>query len=127
MDNLIADFISRMGLALPVAILVAVRAGQMLHLMDSLNIETRVTDVTINVIKEKIIEQLSIIFRVYRDTTPDGNVNLPAEVNLQELFSEHFFFRDESFQCLNQIYLDLVNQGTQSPHFAQALALVLSL
>lgn len=94
--------------------------------MDSMNIETKVTDVTMNVIKEKIVEQLSIIFRVYRDTTPDGNVNLPAEVNLQEL-SEHLFFRDESFQCLNQIYLDLVNQGTQSPHFAQALALVLSL
>lgn len=126
MDHLITDFISRMGLALPVAILVAVRAGQMLHLMDSMNIETKVTDVTMNVIKEKIVEQLSIIFRVYRDTTPDGNVNLPAEVNLQEL-SEHLFFRDESFQCLNQIYLDLVNQGTQSPHFAQALALVLSL
>ena len=126
MDHLITDFISRMGLALPVAILVAVRAGQMLHLMDSMNIETKVTDVTMNVIKEKIVEQLSIIFRVYRDTTPDGNVNLPAEVNLQEL-SEHLFFRDESFQCLNEIYLDLVNQGTQSPHFAQALALVLSL
>jgi len=29
MDQLIADFVSRMGLALPVAILVAVRAGRM--------------------------------------------------------------------------------------------------
>jgi hypothetical protein len=34
MDQLVADLISRMGLALPVAILVAVRAGQMIHQMN---------------------------------------------------------------------------------------------
>lgn len=34
MDQLVADFISRMGLALPVAILVGVRAGQMIHQMN---------------------------------------------------------------------------------------------
>lgn len=35
MDQLVADFVSRMGLALPVAILVAVRAGRMIHQMNS--------------------------------------------------------------------------------------------
>lgn len=39
--------------------------------------------------------------------------------------AERLFFIDESIQWLNQIYLDLVNQGTQSPHFAQALDYVL--
>lgn len=33
------------------------------------------------VLKEKIVSQLEILFRVYRDTTED--VNFPPEVNLQ--------------------------------------------
>lgn len=87
MDQLVADFVSRMGLALPVVILVAVRAGQMIHQMNSLNFETKVTDVTRDVIKEKIVDQLSILLRVYRDTTED--VNLPTGVNLQEELRLH--------------------------------------
>lgn len=122
MDQLVADFVSRMGLALPVAILVAVRAGRMIHQMNSQNMETKVTDLTIDVVKEKIVDQLERILRVYRETTED--VNLPTGVNLQEV-AERLFFSDASIQCLNQIYVDLVNQGTQSPHFAQALDYVL--
>lgn len=124
MEELIADFIGKMGLAVPLAILLAVRAGQMFHQINSIHMETKVTDLAIDVVKEKIVAQLSILLRVYRETTED--VNLPTGVNLQEV-SERLFFRDESIQCLNQIYLDLVNQGTHSPHFAQALEFVLSL
>ncbi|KAK7370572.1 hypothetical protein VNO78_35192 [Psophocarpus tetragonolobus] len=124
MEELIADFIGKMGLAVPLALLLAVRAGQMFHQRNSLNMETRVTDLAIDVVKDKIVDLLSILFRIYRDTTPD--LNLPTGVNLQDV-SERLFFRDEGVQCLNQIYLDLVNQGTHSPHFAQALEYVLSL
>lgn len=35
MEDLIADFIGKMGLAVPLAILLAVRAGQMFHQMNS--------------------------------------------------------------------------------------------
>lgn len=90
MEELIADFIGKMGLAVPLAILLAVRAGQMFHQMNSLNMETRVTDLAIDVVKEKIVDQLKILYRVYRDTTED--VNLPTGVNLQEV-SERLFFR----------------------------------
>ncbi|KAJ6288072.1 hypothetical protein OIU78_014724 [Salix suchowensis] len=89
MDQLIADFVSRMGLALPVAILVAVRAGRMIHQMNSQNMETKVTDLTINVVKEKIVDQLSKELRVYRETTED--VNLPTGVNLQEGTQSEYF------------------------------------
>lgn len=51
MDQLVADFLSWMGLALPVAILVAVRAGQMIHQMNSLNMEPKITDLAIDVVK----------------------------------------------------------------------------
>jgi len=69
MDQLIADLISRMGLALPVAILVAVRAGQMIHQINSLNIEPKITDLAIDVVKENIVNQLEMLLIVYRDTT----------------------------------------------------------
>ncbi|KAK2996116.1 hypothetical protein RJ639_024872 [Escallonia herrerae] len=44
--------------------------------------ETKITDVTIDVVKEKIVNQLELLLKVYRDTTED--VNLPTGVNLQE-------------------------------------------
>lgn len=118
MDQLVADFVSRMGLALPVVILVAVRAGQMIHQMDSLNMETKVTDVTISVIKEKIVDQLSILLRVYRESTED--VNLPTGVNLQEV-SARLFFVDDRVSLLHNLYCDLISQGTQSEYFLQVI------
>lgn len=118
MDQLVADFVSRMGLALPVVILVAVRAGQMIHQMNSLNMETKVTDVTRDVIKDKIVDQLSILLRVYRETTED--VNLPTGVNLQEV-STRLFFVDERVSLLHNIYCDLISQGTQSEYFLQVI------
>jgi len=51
--------------------------------------EKKVTDVTLDVVKEKIVDQLSILLRVYRDTTED--VNLPTGVNLQEVSARLFF------------------------------------
>lgn len=121
MDQLVAYFVSRMGLALPVVILVAVRSGQMIHQMKSINMETKVTDVARDVIKEKIVDQLSILLRVYKDTTED--VNLPTGVNLQEV-SARLFFVDERVSLLHNIYCDLVSQGTQSEYFIQVIQLL---
>lgn len=63
MEQLIADFISRMGLALPVTILVAVSAGKVIHTINSLNLETQITNLTVDVIKEMWIN--SIFFIAY--------------------------------------------------------------
>ena len=117
MDQLIADFVSRMGLALPVAILVAVRAGRMIHQMNSQNMETKVTDLTINVVKEKIVDQLSKELRVYRETTED--VNLPTGVNLQEVSA--LGEARVSLLHIHNIYCDLLSQGTQSEYFLQVI------
>lgn len=117
MDILVSDYILSLGLTFTIALIVAFRAGQAREI-NSINLEEKVNDLTISALKEKRVSQLEILFRVYKDTTRD--VNLPAGVNLQEV-AEHLFFSNESIQWLNQIYLDLVNQGTQSPHFAQAL------
>ena len=117
MDQLVADFVSRMGLALPVAILVAVRAGRMIHQMNSQNMETKVTDLTIDVVKDKIVDQLERIFRVYRETTED--VNLPTGVNLQEVCA--LGEARVSLLHIHNIYCDLLSQGTQSEYFLQVI------
>jgi len=120
LDQLIADFILKMGLALPVAILVAVSAGQMIPTLNSLNMETTVTKVAVDVVKEKVVYQLYIIYKVYRDTTPTGDGNLPAAVNFQAV-AERVLFSIDNIHRLNNIYMDLVNHGTQSEYFLQVL------
>ena len=90
----------------------------------TLNLEEKVDGLARSALQEQTVSQLEILLRVYRDTTE--GVNVPTGVNLQEV-SARCFFHNESIQGINAIYLDLVNQGTQSPHFAQALELVLSL
>lgn len=111
MESLITSFISSMTLALPVALLVAIRAGQMIHKLHTLNMESQITDLTRDVLREKIVEQLSILLRVYRDTTE--NVNLPIEVNLQEV-SARLFFLEDRVSFLDNLYKNLISQGTQS-------------
>lgn len=56
--QLVADFIFQLGLALPVAILLALRAGRMIHQMNSWNMETKITNLAVDVVKEKIVYQL---------------------------------------------------------------------
>ncbi|KAF9660787.1 hypothetical protein SADUNF_SadunfMtG0011300 (mitochondrion) [Salix dunnii] len=77
----------------------AVRAGRMIHQMNSQNMETKVTDLTINVVKEKIVDQLSKELRVYRETTED--VNLPTGVNLQESLLLSLFTNRGGFGSLS--------------------------
>lgn len=67
------------------------------------------------------MEQLTILFRVYRDTSVD--VNLPTGVNLQEV-SAHLFFVDDRVSVLHNIYSDLLYQGTQSEYFLQVLKFI---
>jgi len=120
MDQLVADFVFQMGLALPVAIMVAVSAGRMIHQVNSRNMETEITNLAIDVLKEKIVEKLKIVFRVYKDTTPTGDGNLPTAVNFQEV-AERVLFSVDNIHWLNQMYVDLANHGTQSEYFLQVI------
>lgn len=68
---------------------------------------------------------MEILFRVYKDTS-DLHFELPPGVNLHDV-AERLLFLEKGIPSLNQLYLELVNQDTQSPHFAQALDYVLHL
>jgi hypothetical protein len=122
MNKLVSDFVLQMGLALPVAILVAVSAGKIIHTITSMNMETKITNLAVDVVKEKIVEKLEIILRVYRDTTFE-DVNLPAAVNLQEV-AERVLFSVDNIHWLNHIYMDLVDHGSRSEYFVQVIKLI---
>lgn len=118
MDQLVADVIFKLGLALPLAILVGIGAGKTIQTINSLNMETRITEVAVDVIKGQIIEKLEILLRVYRDTNLD--VNLPAAVDLQAV-CERVLFSVDSIHRLNHIYVCMINHGTESEPFVQVL------
>lgn len=46
-DKLVADFVLKMGLALPVAILVAVSAGKIIPTITNLNLDSKITKVAV--------------------------------------------------------------------------------
>ena len=118
METILFEYIVSLGLSLSIAILVAVRAGRMIHHINAINVETQVTDISKDVLKEQIIYQLEILYKVYRDTTE--GVHLPAGVNLQEV-STHLFFVDERVSLLNSIYCDLIAKGTGSEYLLPVL------
>lgn len=68
MDQLVADFVLKMSLALPVAILVAVSAGQMLPTLTSLNMERKITKLASDVMKDKIVVKNSRLYMKYIGT-----------------------------------------------------------
>ena len=122
METILFEYIVSLGLSLSIAILVAVRAGRMIHHINAINVETQVTDISKDVLKEQIIYQLEILYKVYRDTTE--GVHLPAGVNLQEV-STHLFFVDERVSLLNSIYCDLIAKGPGSEYFGQVIQFLL--
>lgn len=118
-EQLIGDFILRMGLALPLEILVAVRAGK-IPALNSLNMEDKMTNLTLDVLKEEIVNRLFILYEVYRDTTPTGDGDLPEGVNFHDV-SERVLFSVDNIHWLNHIYRDLVDHGSRSEYFVQVI------
>ena len=125
MEELIADCIKGLGLALPVALIVALRAGRIVSHITALNLQNKVNDLSITVLKEQIVYQLKNLFTLYKDTT-DINFHLPPEINLDQVAAD-LFFLEGTVQSLNEIHLSLLNQCTESPHFIQVLDVVISL
>lgn len=116
---LISDYIVSLGLAISIGLVVAFRAGQQAREINALNLEDKVNELTINALKENIVSRLENLLRVYRETTPGLNVELPP---LHDV-TERLFFVDERVSLLHihNIYCDLIYQGTQSEYFVQAL------
>ena len=128
MDNdfaqLITQYILSMGLVLPLAILVAFRAGR-LRGLNTDNMEERLGDLAFDSVKEQICNKLQGLFNIYMNMNYGQDFRLPGRLTIQQV-GAHIHLDVEDLAVLQNVYLDLVNHGIQSPHFMQALEYVLN-
>ncbi|KAI5649643.1 hypothetical protein M9H77_35648 [Catharanthus roseus] len=68
-----------MSLSLPIAVLVGVRAGRMLDQLHLHDMEEKISNLALEVLKEKIFNHLEILYQVYLETPQ----NIPTGVNFQ--------------------------------------------
>lgn len=116
MDLLVSEYIASLGLTLSIALLVAFRAGQARN-TNSINMEEKLNQLTIDALKEKILSKVEMLVRVYRETTPGLDLELPP---IQPI-AQQILFTEESIPYLNSLYTSLIENGTQGESFLQVL------
>ena len=115
-DLLVSEYIASLGLTLSIALLVAFRAGQARNI-NSINMEDKLNQLTIDALKDKIVSQVEMLVRVYRETTPGLDFELPP---IQPI-AQQILFTEESIPYLNSLYTSLIENGTQAESFLQVL------
>lgn len=79
--------------------------------------------------KQEVEFLLSSLLTEYKEQHPYDDIPSITSINIPKVVKSFFLIVDtpaENLLGANAIYLDLVNQGTNSRYFAQALELVLS-
>ena len=119
MENHIINFILGMNLSLPLAILVAFRAGRFRGLNEQ-NMEERLEDLVFDSLREQICEKKmeDLFIHWY-----GANLPLLGRLTIQQV-AAHIHNDVEDMGVLQQIYFYLVNQGMDSEYFLQALEYV---
>lgn len=115
-----------MGLASPLAILVAFRAGRLRGLNPG-NMEERLGDLAFDSVKEQICNKLIALFNLSMNM-PNGQdfrFRFPGRLTIQQVAS-HIHDDVEDLTVLQNVYFDLIHHGVQSPYFMQALEYVLN-
>lgn len=116
MDLLISEYITSLGLTLSIALLVAFRAGQARNI-NSINMGNRLNQLTIDMLKERIVSKVEMLVRVYKETTPGLDFELPPI----EPIAQQILFTEESIPYLNSLYTSLIENGTQGEYFIQVI------
>lgn len=124
MEHFVLNYICSMGLVLPLAILVAFRAGR-LRGLNTDNMEERLGDLAFDSVKEQICNKLEALFHIYGNMNSAQDFLLPRRLTIQQV-AAHIHLDVEDLAVLQSIYLDLVNHGVQSPRFIQALEYVIN-
>ena len=124
LSYLISQYILSMGLALPLAILVAFRAGRLRGLTAD-NMEERLGDLAFDSVKEQINNKLTALFNQYMNMPNGIDYRFPGRLNIQQV-AAHIHNDMEDLEVLQNLYFDLINHGVESAYFMQALNYVLS-
>ena len=118
MEQLISDYILSMGLVLPLAILVAFRAGR-LRGLNAENMEERLGDLAFDSVKEQISNKLEVLLQ-------SQGVQLPPRTTIQDI-TAHLHGDIEDLGFLQTIYNSLVEQAVQSPYYMEAVGYIAQL
>lgn len=124
-NDWITQYILSMGLALPLAILVAFRAGR-LRGFNPGNMEERLGDLAFDSVKEQICNKLIALFNLFMNMPNGQDLRFPGRLTIQQVAS-HIHDDVEDLTVLQNVYFDLIHHGVQSPYFMQALEYVLSM
>jgi hypothetical protein len=118
MEKFLYDHITALGvgLVLSIAIFGAFKAGQVFE--RSTTISTRIHELDLEKLKLKTESKLEMLWE------RNGNIQLPEGLSFKDIV-ERAFIIDEPIQDqilgLNQIYLDLISNGTHSSYFIYIL------
>ena len=121
MDRFLSEHITILGvgLILSIAIFGAFKAGRV---FERSTIPERIYEFDLDKLKLKTESKLDMLWKHYCDT--NGNMQLPERPRFKDIV-EHVFIIDENLKDqilgLNQIYLDLISNGTDSSYFIQVL------
>ena len=118
MEKFLYDHITALGvgLVLSIAIFGAFKAGQVFE--RSTTISTRIHELDLEKLKLKTESKLEMLWE------RNGNIQLPEGLSFKDIV-ERAFIIDEPIQDqilgLNQIYLDLISNGTNSFYFMEII------
>ena len=122
MNTFLQENMISLGLGLilsSLALFCAFKSGQVLERKVTLE---SIHDVTLNKLKQKTGYKLEMLLNEYKET--DSNINVPKDINIKDMV-DCFVNIDqtipEKILALNQIYLDLVYNNTNSVYFAEVL------
>jgi hypothetical protein len=121
MDGSLYEYLATLGvgLILSIAIFGAFKSGQV---FEQSTILERLHKLDLEKLKQKTESKLKVLCKRYSDA--NENFELPEELCFKDII-EHSFIIDEPIQDqilgLNQIYLDLISNGTNSFYFMEII------
>lgn len=77
----------------------------------------KLNQLTIDTLKERIVSKVEMLVRVYKETTPGLDFELPPI----EPIAQQILFTEESIPYLNSLYTSLIENGTQGEYFIQVI------
>jgi hypothetical protein len=118
------DHIISLGIGLTLSIAAALffsfKAGQAVGRIS--NVES-LHEISLNKLKQKTVNKLKILFSEYQER--HEHVHLPEEMNFNDIVERMVLINDDNIKeqilGLNQIYLDLITNGTGSTYFVHIL------
>ena len=122
MDFLVLNYLVSLGLTLPLAVLIAFRAGKMwsFQLRES-NYQEKLFDLTHKTLKEETTAKLQSLLDQHFKISTESHFQLPGKIAIQSITNHLYLKNPGGISTQMGIYQDLTDLGEKSIYFRQAL------